>query len=338
MRVLTSRPLNAEMVLPAQVGVITPNARFYVRNHFDVPELDPGAWRLSVTGQVDRPLSLGLADLRRLPSRSLVITLECAGNGRAALDPPVDGEQWQLGAVSTAEWTGVPLTAVLDRAGIGRNAREVVFRGADRGTVRGRSGAVRFERSLPIDVARDPDVLLACAMNGEPLPPDHGFPLRLAVPGWYGMASVKWLTEIELVDRPFGGYFQVDRYVIDEEPLSRMRVRALITEPADGASVPRGDLAIRGLAWSGRAPVTHVAVAVGDAWLEARLLDEPLRHAWRRWELMTRVDDAGDVVLRARATDSSGDTQPDGAFWNRLGYGNNVVQGVRVEVRDALTR
>jgi DMSO/TMAO reductase YedYZ molybdopterin-dependent catalytic subunit len=335
MRVLTSRPLNAETVLPAQVGVITPNARFYVRNHFDIPELDPATWRLSVSGQVDRPLSLSLAELRRLPSRSLVVTLECAGNGRALLDRPVEGEQWQLGAVSTAEWTGIPLAAVLDRAGIGRGAREIVFRGADRGTPRGQPEALRFERSLPLDDARHPDVVLAYAMNGEPLPAEHGFPLRLVVPGWYGMASVKWLAEIEVADRSFAGYFQVDRYVIDDEPLLQIRVRALITEPADGATVPRGDLAIRGLAWSGRAPVTRVDVALGDRWSEAQLLDEPLRHAWRRWELTTRVDSAGDLVLRARATDASGDTQPDRPFWNRLGYGNNVVQTVRVEVHDA---
>jgi DMSO/TMAO reductase YedYZ molybdopterin-dependent catalytic subunit len=333
MRVLTSRPLNAETVLPAQVGVITPNVRFYVRNHFDIPEVDPATWRLSTGGLVDRPVSLSLAELRRLPSRSLVVTLECAGNGRSLLDPPVDGEQWQLGAVSTAEWTGVPLAAVLDRAGIGHNAREIVFHGADRGTPRGKPDALRFERSLPLDAARDADVLLAYAMNGEPLPAEHGFPLRLVVPGWYGMASVKWLSEIEVVDRPFAGYFQVDRYVVENEPLSRVRVRALITEPPPNAIVPRGDLLIRGFAWSGRAPVTRVDVAVGDRWADARLPDEPLRYAWRRWELTTRVDDVGPLVLRARATDASGDTQPDRPFWNRLGYGNNVVHSVRVDVR-----
>jgi DMSO/TMAO reductase YedYZ molybdopterin-dependent catalytic subunit len=332
MRVLTSRPLNAEVDLPAQVGVITPNTSFYVRNHFDIPELDPRNWRLSIGGRVDRPLSLSLPELRRLPSRSLVVTLECAGNGRALVDPPVDGEQWHLGAVSTAEWTGVPLAVVLDRAGLGHNAREVVFRGADRGTPRGQPDALRFERSLPLDVARNPDVLLAYAMNGEPLPAEHGFPLRLVVPGWYGMASVKWLSAIDVTDRPFAGFFQVDRYVVENEPLSQMRVRALITEPADGATVPRGDLLIRGLAWSGRASVTRVDVAIGDKWTEARLPDDPIRHAWRRWELTTRVDDVGAVVLRARATDASGDTQPERPVWNRLGYRNNVVQAVRVDV------
>jgi DMSO/TMAO reductase YedYZ molybdopterin-dependent catalytic subunit len=335
MRVLTSRPLNAEVDLPAQVGVITPTTRFYVRNHFDIPQLDPATWRLSIGGLVDRPLSLSLAELRRLSSRSLIVTLECAGNGRALLDPPVNGEQWQLGAVSTAEWTGVPLAELLDRAGAGHNAREVVFRGADRGTPQGQPGAIRFERSLPLDAARNADVLLAYAMNGDPLPGEHGFPLRLVVPGWYGMASVKWLGEIEVTDRLFTGFFQVDRYVVESDPLSRIRVRALITEPADGATLPRGDLLIRGLAWSGRASVARVDVAVGDTWTEARLLDEPLRYAWRRWELPTRVDDVGGVVLRARATDASGDTQPDRPFWNRLGYGNNVVQSVRVTVRDA---
>jgi DMSO/TMAO reductase YedYZ molybdopterin-dependent catalytic subunit len=226
----------------------------------------------------------------------------------------------------------VPLADVLDRAGVERRAGEVIFRGADAGAVRARPDAIRFERSLPLDRARDSSVLLAYAMNGEPLPPEHGFPLRLVVPGWYGMASVKWLTEIEVTDRAFDGWFQRDRYIVDAEPLSRMRVRALITEPASGVTVPRGDLTVRGLAWSGRAPVTRVDVAVVDMWTEARLLGEPLPHAWRRWELTTRVEDSGPLVLRARAGDASGDVQPERQVWNRLGYANNAVHGVKIQV------
>ncbi|MGH7427334.1 MAG: sulfite oxidase [Candidatus Methylomirabilaceae bacterium] len=338
--VLGERPLNCETPLPAQVGIITPTARFYIRSHFDVPRLDPATWRLAVGGLVERPLSLSLPALRRLPSRSLIVTLECAGNGRSLMEPAVEGEQWQLGAVSTAEWTGVPLVEVLNHAGVKRTAQEVVFRGADRGTPRGRTNSIRFERSLTLDWARHPDVLLAFAMNGEPLRPDHGSPLRLVVPGWYGMASVKWLNEVEVVDRPFTGHFQVTSYVFErerdglvvKEPVTRERVRSLIIEPARDETVVRGELVVRGLAWSGQAPVTRVEVSVGGAWEEARLLDQSLTYAWRRWELMTQVETTGDLELRARARDASGQTQPDRPEWNRLGYCNNAIQLLPIAV------
>lgn len=337
--VLSTTPFNAETSLRAQVGVITPNERFYVRNHYDVPRIDPTAWYLSVGGLVRHRLALSLADLRRLPSRSVIVTLECAGNGRALLDPPVAGRQWQLGAVSTAEWTGVPLVEVLDRAGVEAAAREIVVRGADRGPTHGGSESVHFERSLPVDSTRDPDVLLAYAMNGEPLPANHGAPLRLVVPGWYGMASVKWLTHIDATNRPFTGYFQRDRYVIASadagrtatEPLRQTRVRSLITEPERGDVTRQGEMTIRGYAWSGRGQVTHVDVDAGHGWHTALLLDERLPHAWRRWELITRVS-AGRVILRARASDASGDTQPEQAPWNHLGYANNAVHRVPIEV------
>jgi DMSO/TMAO reductase YedYZ molybdopterin-dependent catalytic subunit len=227
--VLSTAPLNAETPLAAQIGIITPNARFYVRNHFRVPRIDADSWSLTVNGAVRHHLALSLPDLRRLPSRSVIATLECAGNGRALLDPAVPGEQWKLGAVSTAEWTGVSLVEVLDRAGVTSSAREIVFRGADSGKVHGGKEALQFERSLPVESTRNEDVLLAYAMNGETLPANHGFPLRLVVPGWYGMASVKWLTQIEATSQPFTGYFQTERYVIAPpeagapcEPLSHM--------------------------------------------------------------------------------------------------------------------
>jgi DMSO/TMAO reductase YedYZ molybdopterin-dependent catalytic subunit len=246
-----AHPLNAETSIPALIGgVVMPNAHFYVRNHFQIPELNGASWRLMVGGLVERPLSLSLHDLQSMQSETHVVTLECAGNGRSLLNPRVAGEQWNLGAVSTAEWTGVPLAAVLDRAGIIDAARDVVFRGADGGEVEGRAGTVHFERSLGVDDAMGSDALLAYAMNGEPLPLQHGYPLRLIVPGWYGVASVKWLTEIELIDRAFDGFFQADRYFYEweragevvTEPVGLHRVRTLITEP--GAS---GEVAARRL-------------------------------------------------------------------------------------------
>lgn len=337
-----AHPLNCEMSIPALIGgVVMPNAHFYVRNHFQIPLLDPVTWRLKVGGFVERPLSFSLRELQNLPSQTLVMTLECAGNGRSLLNPPVEGEQWDFGAVSTAEWTGVPLVEVLDRAGLKPGAREILFRGADGGAMDGRSETVRFERSLQLDQARDRDVLLAYAMNGEPLPVQHGFPLRMVVPSWYAVASVKWLIEIEVIDRAFEGAFQTDRYFFEREqdgqvrrePVSLQRVRALITEPGPGAEVQRGELAIRGVAWSGAAAIARVEVSVsGGAWQEARLIGDRRRHGWQWWELLTRADQPGRLSLRARATDLAGRTQPGHPEWNRLGYGNNAVQEISIQI------
>jgi DMSO/TMAO reductase YedYZ molybdopterin-dependent catalytic subunit len=253
-----AHPLNCETSVPALIGgLVMPNAHFYVRNHFQIPRLDPSTWRLTIGGLVDRPLSLSLRDLSHMRSETRVVTLECAGNGRSLLQPPVDGEKWHLGAVSTAEWTGIPLAEVLDRAGIKSEAREILFRGADAGTLPGSTETASFERSLTIDDAREAGALLAYAMNGEPLPIQHGYPLRVIVPGWYAVTSVKWLTEIEVIGHPFNGHFQTGAYFYEcersgqmvREPVTLQRVRALITEPGAGETVDRGDLAIRG--WPG---------------------------------------------------------------------------------------
>jgi len=336
-------PLNAEVAIESLTGdAIVPSARFYVRSNFPVPTLDPDSWRLEVKGLVDRPLVLRLADLQAMPSRTAVVTLECAGNGRALLIPPTPGEQWGLGAVSTAEWTGVPLVEVLQRAGVRPSAIEVLFRGADCGAAPGHASAVRFERSLSLAAAHEPEVLLAYAMNGGPLPVLHGFPLRLVVPHWYAVASVKWLVEIQLVDEPFAGHFQAERYVYEwerdgalvREPVTLQQVRALITEPRAGQAVDGGDLVVRGIAWSGASPIERVDVSLdGGAWKEARLLGEASDAGWQWWELETSVEGGGTVTVRARATDRTGRTQPDRAEWNRLGYGNNSVQSVNVTIR-----
>jgi DMSO/TMAO reductase YedYZ molybdopterin-dependent catalytic subunit/rhodanese-related sulfurtransferase/glyoxylase-like metal-dependent hydrolase (beta-lactamase superfamily II) len=334
-----AEPLNCETSIPALIGgVVMPNAHFYVRNHFRTPTIDASAWRLEITGLVEHPLTLSLRDLSRMPYETRFVTLECAGNGRYSLDPPVEGEAWRLGAVSTAEWTGVPLVEVLDRVGALPNAREVIFRGADRGAVEGRRGAVHFERSLPLVTARDAQALLAYAMNGEALPVQHGYPVRLVVPSWYGVASVKWLTAIDLADRPFDGYFQADKYWYEldgtpREPVTLQRVRALITDPGEGEEVTRGEIAVRGVAWSGAAPIAGVQVSINDgSWHDARLIGDSRRHSWQWWELLTRLDQPGEISLRARATDLAGRTQPDQPDWNRYGYGNNAVHPLVVTV------
>jgi DMSO/TMAO reductase YedYZ molybdopterin-dependent catalytic subunit len=337
-----AHPLNCETPLPELVGgVVMPTARFYVRNNFPIPNLDPSGFRLQVTGLVERPLTLSLHDLHNMRSHAEVVTLECAGNGRTQFDPPVPGERWQYGAVSTAEWSGVPLADILDRAGVRAGACEVRFRGADGGEVDNKRGSIRFERSLTADQARGSGAILAYAMNGEPLPIQHGFPLRLVVPGWYGVASVKWLTEIEVTDQPFQGHYQTEKYVYywdrtgkdTREPVTLQRVRALITDPAPGQEAGPGELVVRGLAWSGAAPIAKVEVSVnGGDWHEARLVGERQRHSWQWWELVATFDRPGDVTLRARATDLAGRTQPERAEWNRLGYGNNGIHEVTARI------
>jgi DMSO/TMAO reductase YedYZ molybdopterin-dependent catalytic subunit/rhodanese-related sulfurtransferase len=333
-------PLNFETSIPALIGgVVMPNAHFYVRNHFAAPAINANVWRLKVSGLVERPLSLSLRDLTRLPSQTAVVTLECAGNGRYRLDPPVDGEPWRLGAVSTAEWTGVSLTEVLDRAGVLPGASEIVFKGADHGHVDRRAGQVHFERSLTIDTARHAEAILAYAMNGEPLPLQHGYPVRLVVPGWYGVASVKWLTTIELVDGPFNGYFQTTKYMYETatgrpEPVTLQGVRALITDPTDGEVVRPGDLTIRGVAWSGAALIARVEVSLDSGpWQEARLVGERQQHRWQWWELRTHLMQGGEATIRARASDLAGRTQSESPEWNRHGYCNNAVQSVAISVK-----
>jgi len=335
-------PLNCETSIPALMGgVVMPNPRFYVRNHFHVPKLDPSSWRLNVVGLVERPLSLSLRDLVKMPSQTQFVTLECAGNGRSLLSPRVNGEQWNLGAVSTAEWTGVPLAEVLNRAGVKAGAMEVVFRGADSGKLDASSEPIRFERSLNMNDAQSCEALLAYAMNGEALPIQHGYPLRVIVPGWYAVASVKWLTEIDVISRQFSGHYQTEAYFFEwqrgeqlvREPVSLQRVRSLITEPEPDSEVEQGELPIRGVAWSGAAPIARVEVRIsGGPWQEARLLGERKRYSWQGWELIARLGQHGSTAISARATDMASRTQPVSPEWNRLGYGNNAIQQVRVNV------
>lgn len=335
-------PLNGETSVPDLAGgAVMPNGRFYLRNHFDIPNLGGDNYRLSIGGLVERPLKLSMRELHNLHAESQVVTLECAGNGRSLFAPAVPGEAWGLGAVSTAEWTGVRLMEVLERAGLRADATELTFRGADSGVVDGHDAPVRFERGLSLDQIRETDALLAYEMNGETLSPPHGYPLRLIVPGWYAVASVKWLTEIVVTDQPCEAYYQAEKYWYhwvrnghDERAQVRlMNVRALISSPEEGENLPRGDTAIRGVAWSGAGNISRVDVSLnGSRWREARLVGERRRSAWQWWELITRLEETGPLTVRARATDTTGRTQPEHAEWNRLGYGNNSIHSVAARV------
>jgi DMSO/TMAO reductase YedYZ molybdopterin-dependent catalytic subunit len=328
--VLSEEPLNAETKLDLQRGTIVPAGRHYVRTHFGVPV---GPREVVMAGGPAASVrSVTLDQIRSLPPRTLVVTLECAGNGRRFMEPPAPGEQWGLGAVGTAEWTGASLESVLGGGSLG-SAVEVLFRGADEGVPKDLGRRIAFERSLPIEIAGGGDVLVAYAMNGQPIPPEHGGPLRLIVPSWYGMASVKWLAEIKLVDRPFDGFFQKDRYVIEGHPLRNIDPRAVIVAPADGTAVPAaGQVEVRGFAWSGHAPVERVDLSDGGRHLASTRIAGSSHHAWSEFALSVSLD-AGDHVLIVRATDQGGNTQPLTPKWNALGYANNAARPTRISVR-----
>jgi DMSO/TMAO reductase YedYZ molybdopterin-dependent catalytic subunit len=339
---LSQAPLNCE-VPPSLLGEeVTATSRFFRRNHFPIPEVDASAWRLEIGGLVERHTSLSLDELKRLEQVSLVAVLECAGNGRNLYAPAVEGEQWGLGAVGNAKWTGVPLADVLGAVGIKPEAVEVIFRGADRGTVSDAREAIAFERSLGVADARRSGALLAFAMNDEPLPARHGYPVRLLVPGRYGVASVKWLTAITVSGKPFDGFFQSEQYVFEwprggtivRRPVAGLRVRALITAPASGDELPHASFIVRGVAWSGAAPVTRVMVSVAGAqWQPARLVGTQGRYSWQRWELPAGEASPGEVTIRARASDGAGRTQSVQPEWNRLGYGGNFIHEISLRLR-----
>lgn len=330
-RVLSSEPFNAEAPLEALSGVVPPSELHFVRSHFPIPD-HPGL--LTIDGEVRSPLTLTLRALHDRPATSVLTTLECAGNGRAFLDPPVAGEPWRLGAVGTAEWTGVALGDLLHEARVHRGAVEFLFRAADHGTPAGLGREIAFERSLPVAAASA--AIVAYAMNGRPLPPEHGAPLRLVVPGWYGVASVKWLVSVTALSTPFRGFYQVDRYVIGDEPLSLMAPRAVIVAPADGSRLEGGGVEIRGYAWSGGMTVQRVDVSVdgGSSWVPASL-GPAIGDAWRPWEVLWRPVVPGPAVLLARATDARGEVQPLAQVRNALGYRNNAAQAVTVVVGPA---
>jgi DMSO/TMAO reductase YedYZ molybdopterin-dependent catalytic subunit len=333
---------NKGMPLEALGYDITPVGLHYLLVHFDIPVIDPGAWRLEIAGKVASPLTLSLDELRRRPRVTMPVTLECAGNGRARLLPRPISQPWLVEAVGTSEWTGTPLAGVLADTGIDPAAVELVFTGADHGVEKGYEHD--YARSLTIADASRPEVLLAYEMNGRPLEPQHGFPVRLLVPGWYGMTHVKWLVRIDAVTEPFDGYQQRVAYWYKQSrddpgtPVTRMRPRALMIPPGfpdfltRARTVERGSVMLRGRAWSGHAAITRVEVGVDDAWHDARLGEPVGRHAWRAWSCGWEAA-PGPHVLTCRATDADGSVQPIDPPWNFQGMGNNLVQRVPVTVR-----
>ena len=330
------------MPLEALAYDVTPVGLHYLLIHYDIPVVDPAAWRLGVGGDVDRELSLSLDEIRSRPATTFAAARVCAGNGRARLAPRPLSQPWLLEAVGNAQWSGVLVRDLLEEAGVREGAVEVLFRGLDRG-VEGEQEQ-SYERSIPLGLALDGEALLAHSMNGQPLPPQHGFPLRLVVPGWYGMTNVKWLTQITVLDRPFEGYQQARGYRLRQhpeeqgEPVSRMVPRSLMVPPGipDFATRERrleaGPCTIRGRAWSGHGTIERVEASSdgGRSWQDAALGEQPSRWSWRSWEWEWEPDGPGEYELCCRATDSAGNTQPLDAPWNLGGYANNEVQRVPV--------
>ena len=319
-------PNNLEMPFDQLGDFITPADLFYIRSHFPAPELDVGSYRLSIRGAVRRDLSLSYGDIRAMPSRTCVATLECAGNSRVFLVPPAPGAQWELGAVGNAEWTGVPLSALLERAGLADEACELVLEGADRGVPKEEPkppGAISYARSIPRQRALEPDVLIAYAMNGQDLTLDHGYPLRAVVPGHYGMASVKWLTNVVAATQPFHGYWQTSDYGYWDDssgtpvrrPLAEMKLKAQIARPRVYESLEPGrPYTIFGAAWAGGTDVTEIWVSLdgGSSWVQGHFLDPINRNAWRRWKYdWITPKKPGRYTLLARAKGADQNFQPD---------------------------
>jgi sulfane dehydrogenase subunit SoxC len=332
---------NHGLPLEALRDPITPAGLHYLLIHYDIPAVDPDAFRLELGGAVERALSLSLDELRSRERIALPVTFECAGNGRALLAPRPLSQPWLTEAVGTAEWAGTPLRPLLDEAGVRPEALEVLFTGLDRGVEGGVPQA--YERALSLPDADG--ALLAYEMNGAPLPPQHGFPLRLVVPGWYGMTNVKWLARITLLDEPFQGYQQAVGYRLYDadgvpgEPVTRMLPRSLTVPPGvpDFATRERrlepGPVTLTGRAWSGYGPIERVEVSTdGGASFAPALLDEPLGEAaWRGWRFEWDAPE-GDHVLCSRAIDAAGNTQPPEPRWNLKGYANNAVERIAVVV------
>jgi DMSO/TMAO reductase YedYZ molybdopterin-dependent catalytic subunit len=346
-------PLNLEYPFATLSSYLTPVDQFYVRNHFSMPSLERGPFRLDVCGAVARTLSLSLDDLRRMPRVEFTAVMECAGNGRVFYEPAREGLQWQNGAVGNARWSGVPLAAVLNAAGIGAAACEVVLIGADQGKVddgkkTASPGPIAFARSLPLAKARSSDVILADSMNGEPLTLEHGAPLRAVVGGWYGMAWVKWLAALRVVERPFAGYWQTRDYFRWDRslgeptlaPLDRMEVKAQIARPVSGTRLRAGTpVTIMGAAWSGEATIEAVEVSIEGTepldWTPARLLAPDAPHGWVMWEFTWTPASPGTALLRCRARDARGNVQPEGQQPDRESYGANWIVPVPVSVSPA---
>jgi DMSO/TMAO reductase YedYZ molybdopterin-dependent catalytic subunit len=346
MIVRSYRFLDLETPVEFMTDWITPVNHFFVRNHmFEPAKIDASTWKLTIGGEVEKPLTLTLADLEKVPVHSVTNAMECAGNGRSLHNPKVPGIQWGKGAVGNAKFSGPSLKVVLEKAGVKDTGKHVMFRGLDE--VPGK--VPPFIRSIPIEKAIDADTLIATYMNGAPLTQHHGFPARVVTPGWAGAASCKWLTEITVLDKPADGNFMIPGYRMPNTPVKPgeavkpedthsvmgLTVKSLIAAPSDGAKLKPGKQEIKGVAWAGEADITKIEISTdgGSSWSSAELGKDHVRYAWRLWSYAWKPAKSGDYVILSRATDSQGRVQPDAAVWNPSGYLYNAYDQVKVYVQ-----
>ncbi|MRX71250.1 molybdopterin-dependent oxidoreductase [Bacillus lacus] len=316
---------------------------FYKRNHFSYPHLSYSSYWIPISGLVETPLLLSMQDILQLPSKTIEVVLECAGNKRSFLRPKVFGEQWEKGAISQGFWKGVPLRTLLQLAGVKQGAKEVVIEGYDAGKRTDIDGVFSYTRSLPIEKALHPDSILAYEYNQKPIPYKHGYPLRLIVPQWYAMASVKWVRQIKVISTAFTGPFQTKDYVYyphkenDEDafPVTFMHVNSTIQAPADREILKTGKHTVKGIAWTGIGQVEKVEISLdgGKTWLPAELSPAGDHgYSWRFWTFDWYASEKGEYAILSKATDSNGHTQPNQPYWNRKGYGYHAVDRIVVKV------
>ncbi len=328
-------PPNAETDLAALGPDATPVEHFYTRCNFLIPQLDVALWRLDLSGAFDLSRAWTMGELRDLPYVERTITMECAGNGRTLMTPVPPGTPWKLGAVGTARFGGIRMADLVAACGLQLSAAELVFTGADHGEVEP-DGHIPYEFNLDAATARQDGPMLAWSMGGEPLSAEHGYPLRLVVPGHYGMRSVKWLTRITVVDEPFAGHFprkyryRGERGVPEGTPVGPIRVRSLFTSPSDGASMATEPTTLHGIAWSGGGAVQRVEVMVDGQWMPAQIGDPIDGTGHVAWTFDWTPRGAGTHELAVRATDSAGDRQPESPVWNEGGFGNNAAHRISV--------
>lgn len=344
--VRSRRPLNLESPVVALDDRLTPNDVFFVRSHFGAPAIDLAPWEVEVVGLVSRPLRLTLDALGRLEQATRTAVLQCAGNGRGLYRPRVPGVPWERGAVGQADWSGVRLADLLERAGVRAGAAHLHFHGGDAPPT---PKTPAFVRSIPIDRARDPSTILALRMNGDPLPAVHGGPARLVVPGWAGNNWTKWIRRIVVSHEEAPGFYMQTAYrmprspapagptpgPIPADPVTWMNVKSLITSPGPDATMPAGRIELRGVAWTGQGHVTGVEIRIDPdgRWVPGTLLGDPEPGAWRQWRLTWQPSRAGRYTVSARATDSTGQVQPESPPWNKSGYLWNGYDSVAFEIR-----
>lgn len=348
--VLTSRPPQLETPFAVfNEGTITPNDAFFVRYHLsDIPtKIDPATFRLRVRGKVTTPLELSLDELKRLaPPVELTAVNQCSGNSRGFFNPRVNGGQLGHGAMGNARWTGIPLGAVLEKAGLAAGARQVSFNGLDRGPV---DATPDFIKALDVDHALDGEVMLAWAMNGEDLPLLNGYPLRLVVPGYFGTYWVKHVNDLEVLDSVYTGFWMATAYRVADNPshsvapgtapkktvpISRFTIRSFITSLLDNATIPAGrETTVRGIAFDSGHGLREVTFSSdgGQTWRAATLGADSGRYGFREWRIGFTPPQRGRHTLMARALNRIGETQPLEPLWNPAGYARNVVETVRVE-------